>query len=772
MQATLPARPPATVDGHGAPAVQIPRLAADDVAIDGDLTEGVWARAARLTGFSQYQPVDGRDAEQRTEVRVFYTAKAIYFGIVAHATDPASIRATLADRDRIDNDDRVTIYVDTFNDRRRAFFFVVNPLGVQGDGVRTEGASSAGNTFGGNIDKSPDYQFDSRGRDTDSGYVVEVRIPFKSLRFPATSPQTWGINIMRDVAATGAQDTWTDARKGRSSVLAQSGTLVGIDEVERGVVLEAQPFVTSSLSGARDPVTSRFSHDPMQRDAGLNLRVGLPALSLDATVNPDFSQVESDAGLVTANERFDLFIDEKRPFFLEGIELFNTPNQLVYTRRIVDPAGGAKLTGKLGRFSIAYLSAFDDMHDRPLPARAPGDSTAPRYAAFNVARIRTDYGGSSVAGLTITDRRQGTFTNTVLAADTRFVFRQLYYIEPQLGASWTHGDAAVATTASPLWKLEFDRTGRNWGFNYKLTSIDSAFVSAAGFVPRTGITDFHAFNRLTYLGGPDATLQSAMVFFGPTRIWRDGDFGRRSPMEGEDNANLTFTLRGGWSITASPGRRFYALDPAAYVGLYTSSAGAPGAPYRAPDELSHLLETSVGVTTPVYRIFNASVNLQRNEVAIFAEGSEGREVRATTTLTLRPTTRVRAEASTALSRITRALDGSEYARTIIPRAKVEFQPTRALFFRVVSEYRSERLDQLRDPATGLPLVLASGDPARAALGRGSVRTDWLISYQPTPGTVAFLGYGDTRVSDDPSRLTHLRRDRDGVFVKLAYQFRR
>lgn len=148
------------------------------------LPKPAWEGAARLTGFSQYQPVDQRPAVEPTEIRVLYSAQAIYFAIIATASDPGSVRATLSKRDNISNDDRVTIYLDTFNDRRRAFFFGANPLGVQLDGVRTEGAASAGNMFGGSVDLNPDFRFETKGRLTPTGYLIEMRIPFKSLRFP------------------------------------------------------------------------------------------------------------------------------------------------------------------------------------------------------------------------------------------------------------------------------------------------------------------------------------------------------------------------------------------------------------------------------------------------------------------------------------------------------------------------------------------------------------------------------------------------------------
>ncbi|RPJ84043.1 MAG: hypothetical protein EHM13_05880, partial [Acidobacteria bacterium] len=352
------------VNGKGGPTVTIPRIEAE-VQVDGRLEEPAWSQAARLGGFWQQQPVDGRPAEEQTEVRVWYSPEAIHFGIIASDSQPGTIRATVADRDNLDQDDTVTIFLDTFNDRRRAFFFTVNPLGAQQDGVQTEGAGSAGHFAGmgggyGQGDRNPDYRFDSKGVVTDTGYVVEVRVPFKSLRYSGTGPQKWGINIQRKVQRTGYQDTWTDVRRASSSFLGQSGAIDGLRDMKRGMVTEIQPFIAAAANGALDS-DGRFLRGKPDYTPGVNVRLGFTSASVDATVNPDFSQVESDAGQVTANERFALFYAEKRPFFLEGNELFSTPNQLVYTRTIAQPIVGGKFTGKVGQTSFAYLLARDQV---------------------------------------------------------------------------------------------------------------------------------------------------------------------------------------------------------------------------------------------------------------------------------------------------------------------------------------------------------------------------------------------------------------------------
>lgn len=758
--------PPSPLEGQDSPAprsVVAPRLEAS-ASVDGVLDEEAWAAAAVLDGFHQYEPVDGRPAEERTEVLVWYAPDAIHFGIRAYDSRPASIRATNADRDAIDSDDHVLIYLDTFNDQRRAYLFGVNPLGVQQDGVRTEGASSAGNIFGGSIDTNPDFIFESAGALTDDGYVVEVRIPFESLRFPAAPEQTWGLNILRKVQRTGYRDTWTDVRRANASFLLQAGSMTGLRDLQRGVVVEVQPFVTASLQGERLD-TGSFDRDDVDPDAGANFRLGFTNLTLDATLNPDFSQVETDVGQVTVNERFDLFFPEKRPFFLEGIELFSTPNQLIYTRRILNPLGGAKLTGKFGRVGVAYLNAFDE---------APEGVDA----LFNIARLRADFGENSLVGLTATDRSvmDGPDYNRVVAADLRYVFGRMYYFEAQAGASFQpvlatpDGETftSTGTDASPLWKLELDRTGRNFGFNYQLNGIGETFEAASGFVPRSDNVSGHVFNRLTAYGARGALIETFTVFFGPNRLWLYDDFGNASALEGEESLTARLGLRGGWQVAAVAERNFLKFQPAEYEGFLTGTetGTAPYDPLAKVEGYNGTLE----VQTPTFQLGDARLAIGRGRTPIFAEGSEGDGTSVSAVANLRPTGSLRVEVRTTVQRIERTRDDSEFSRTVIPRLKLEFQPTRALFFRAIGEYRSERRDALRDARTGAPLVVG-GQPANAFDTNG-LRLDFLASYEPTPGTVAFLGYGSTLATDEGFGLSGMERADDGFFLKLAYRLRR
>ena len=737
-----------------APTVRIPRLEAE-IAVDGVLDEPAWRQAARLDGFKQYRPVDSRPAEDSTVVLVWYSPTAIYFGILAYDREPGLVHATVSGRDNIASDDEVTIYLDTFNDRRRAYFFGSNPLGVQDDGVRSEGGFSASSFTSGTVDRNPDFQYQTKGQRTAFGYVIEMRIPFKSLRYGGGDEQTWGINVDRLTQRSGYEDTWTDVRRASESFLAQAGTITGIHGIRRGVVVEAQPELTAQLPGDR-LADGTFHRGDLQPAVGGNLRLGFTNLTIDGTINPDFSQVESDAGLVTINQRFALFYPERRPFFLEGIELFASPNNLVYTRTIADPAGGAKFTGKFGAWTLAHLTALDQQ-------------TGSSDAFASLTRVRRDIGANSVAGVTVTDREQQGAFNRVASADTRLLFGGVYYVQAQLAGSATRDSTGGTTRTAPLWDLEYDRTGRGWGFNYKVTGIDQDFATQSGFVPRTGVVMAHAFNRFSWYGPRGALIEQVTVYGGLPQIWRYDDFLRHRPIEGDGDLNGSLRLRGGWNVNGNVTDAYVRFDPASYA-QYTLATSTGPAPFVPASGVFGAVTGNLTIGTPLFQHYEASLGVSGGTTTIFPEAARGQGLNITGTLTVRPTQSTRLFATLAYSRLRRAGNGSEFARTIIPRLKLEVQPSRALFFRVVAEYRSQRQAALEDPVTGLPLAV-DGVPV-AASRSDSLRIDWLASYQPHPGTVVFLGYGSTLDGDRALTFRDLRRDQDGFFVKVAYLFRR
>jgi len=745
--------------------VRIPRVEAS-ITIDGVLDEPVWRGAARLIGFTQYRPIDSRPAADSTEALVWYAADAIYFGIRAYEAHGNVVRATLADRDNIDADDNVQILLDTFNDRRRALLFAVNPYGAQEDGVRSEGLAgaaggqNAGQRFDGVIDLNPDYVYQSHGRLTPWGYEIEVRIPFKSLRYQSGATQDWGLQVVRTTQHTGYEDTWTPVVRASASFLIQSGSLKDLTGLRRGLVMDVSPEFTSRVDGA--PQATDYGYGTVDPQLGLNLRWGISQnLSLTGTANPDFSQVEADVGQVTVNRRFALFFPEKRPFFLEGLEQFDTPNALIYTRQIVSPIAGAKLTGKLGGTAVAYIGAVDDD-----AASATGD-----HPIANLLRLRRDLGASSTLGAAYTDRMDGDAYNRVLGVDARVIWKKIWFSEAQFVGSWTKNGAGVR--AGELWDVTFyDRTGRSYGNHGELVGISPDFEAASGFVNRTNIVQARIFNRFSLYGKPGATLEQATTFFMIQPTWRYDDFFKlRSTLEGSVGETILLTLRGGWGVNANWNNSHQRFDPPDYARYATSAVGTP---FAIPHGLYNLWGADVGFNTP-NRALTLGASIGAGEGAIFAEAAEGRGLSAFLGLTWKPTPALRIDGQWAHERITRARDGSRFSTANIPRLKIEYQLTRAIFFRYVAQYRAEDQTALLDPRTDQPLYLFDPDSARYVPARAQVRHDFrndlLFSYKPTPGTVFFFGYGASLSEPTAFRFRDLRRTSDGFFLKASYLFR-
>ena len=746
--------------------VAIPRIDAD-IRVDGVLDEDAWSRAARLTGFTQYRPVDSRPAEDSTEVRVFYSANAIHFGIRAWESHGDVVRATLADRDNIAADDRIQILLDTYDDNRRALLFAVNPLGVQQDGVQSEGfdpSQSAGGRFDGIVDISPDFNFESRGHVTPWGYEVEIRIPFKSLRYQSADPQQWGLQITRVTQHSGHEDTWAPAVRANASFLVQSGRLSGLTGLHRGTVVDIDPELTSSVSGT--PRDDAWHYESPSARLGGNVRWGItPNYTMNATVRPDFSQVEAAVSQVTVNERFALFFPEKRPFFLEGLEQYDTPNRLIYTRQIHAPIGGVKLTGKSGGTAIAYLGAADDRL-----YSFDGD----RVPVFNLLRIRRDIGTSSTLGIVHTDRVEGRDYNRVSGADARVVWRKIWYSQAQLAEAWTRDPAG--SRRGELWDVTLaDRTGRNYGNHFEVEGIAPGFVTRSGFVPRTGIVSGRFANRFSIYGRPGSLLEQLSTFIVASPVWLYDEFPRSASFEGSYSENFQASLRGGWQLRANVANGYERFEDEAYAG-YRVNRGADTIALARPHGIYGLWSGSIGATTP-NRALTLSADLGTGAGVIFAEAAEGRVSQATVTASWHPNASLRVESSLVSQRIARARDGSRFSTATIPRIKTEYQLTRAIFLRYIGQYVAQDRTALVDPGSGLPLIASSYGTARfgpsAALLVNDFRNDFLFSYKPTPGTVFFLGYGASLTEPEAFsfRTGQLRRVSDGFFLKASYRYR-
>ncbi len=761
------AAPPDTVSYSGRIRdleVEPPRFETVDVDIDGRLDEPVWDQAAVLKDFTQYEPLEGIPATEPTEVRVFYTGDAIYFGVQAFDSHPDLILARLGERDRsVFGDDWIRVILDTFDDQRQGYVFYVNPLGIQTDGLWIEGLRrQEGRSSSVSIDFNPDFIWESDGHVTDRGWEAEIRVPYVSLRFREQPVQSWGINVAREVKRRGFKQSWAPLTQDVSNTLAQSGKLVGLRDLEPKRLVEANPVATGKRLG--DDASGTFRHHSFQEEMGFNTRLGLSRnLVLDATVNPDFSQVEADASRITVNERFALFFPEKRPFFLDGSEVFQTPQQLVHTRQIVDPVGGAKLTGKVGAFSVGYLGALDES-----PSSLFGGVGK---ASVNLVRVRRDVGEGSTMGVLYTDRTltRGGEYNRVLAGDARLIFSERYTLTTQWAGSWTRQEGR-SMGLSPSVFASLARSGRTVGWDLSFHDLSPDFEAAVGYLPRIGETVTQGNLTFTRYGAAGALVERSALgfrfegYFDHHAFW---DGGR--PYEAEVQLLPSFTFRGDRSVSIILRSGYFDFPEEDYASYGVLEPGGGIGPFQVPKPLGNMMAVAL---MPRLRLTNSS-NLNGRfyfrELPIYGEASRGLELMAAPQLTLKPTQALSLTLDETYSRLWRREGGSVFSTAVVSRLTSQYQFSKAVFARAMVQYNLEDRDALLDPATGRPLTI-DGEVVEPRES-GTVQGQFLLQYQPSPGTIFYVGYSRIMEGDYSFNLRRKDPVEDGLFVKLSYLMR-
>ncbi len=536
----------------------IPKVGSELV-IDGRVDEEVWKRAAIFKDFYQTSPGNNIAPSKPTEVYVMYDEKHLY---VAYKCwdEKDKIRATLAKRDNVFGEDNVRMWLDTYNDQRRAYVFGFNPLGIQQDGVYTEGQGA---------DFSVDVVMESKGVIEDWGWSVEVKIPFKSLRYAAGKGKLWGVNFARNIDRFNDEfDQWLPDDRDISGFLIKHGKLTGLDDVKYERTLEIVPSVTLSETGSRvrtiprylltgdsiDP--GRFVNQPIKREFGVTLKYTLsPSVTLDAAINPDFAEIEADAPVVTANQRFPIFFEEKRPFFLEGADIFRSPLQVFYSRNIVDPDVAVKLTGKKGKNTFGFLLASDKApgnygeDDRNDPSVRPRiDEFLDKNATFAVVRLKRDIGAENNIGFFGTYRSFPEQKNVLGGFDGRLKLnpkvtlsfqivgstsKRCFFdpeFEPDLNPSqanrnrevcspdvtFTRGDEEVTRTGSPFnryrvgngvgYYFNLDYTTERHGWFFEAGGRSKDYRADSGFTRRVNSNFLFFWNRFSAKTQPKAKL--------------------------------------------------------------------------------------------------------------------------------------------------------------------------------------------------------------------------------------------------------------------------
>ena len=444
-------------------------------------------KLAKVEGFTQRLPSDGQPASQKTIAYLGYDSNNLYCIYVAFDSEPARIRAHRVARDTFYMEDKIDLFLDTFHDHRRAYVFTVNPYGHQLDGLWTEGPRSQ-------FDGTWDGVWQSRGKLTAEGFVVWLAVPFKTMRFPTTEKQTWGIVFVRWIPRNNESNCWPWISTRIEGRISQEATLTGLEGIspERHGVLTPYAYArTYRTLDQTDPANPVFEGKTIDPKVGSNGRlVFKDSFNLDMTVNPDFSQVEADQPQITANRRFTVYYPEKRPFFLENSHYFETPMNLLFTRDIADPQFGLRLTGKAGPYEVGWLTIDD---------RSPGESVPqgnPLYgdrAAFGVLRINRDLYRQSSVGLIYTDREFAGTYNRVGGIDAHLKLRKNWWLTGEAVTSETTIPGSPRT-AGPAYNAQLRYDSRTFYSNMQFNDLSPGFNTLAGYIE----TD--AVDRPVYVG--------------------------------------------------------------------------------------------------------------------------------------------------------------------------------------------------------------------------------------------------------------------------------
>ena len=708
------------------PAYQVER-ATSPIAVDGVLDEPAWQHAAVVELKFETRPKENLPPDVATETLLTYDANYLYVGFRAHDPEPSAIRAHLSDRDRAFSDDFVGIVLDTFNDERRAFEFFVNPLGVQMDMFMDD--------VSGNEDDSWDAIWLSAGKVTETGYAVEIAIPWSTLRFPRTDgAQTWGFDALRFYPRSQrARISSHPLDRNISCYLCQESKMTGFSGVTPGRNVELAPTATAARTDLREGFPQgSFTEGDIDSELGLTAKWGItPSLTLNAAINPDFSQVEADAAQLDVNNQFALFFPEKRPFFLEGADFFSTPFQAVFSRNVADPAWGAKLTGKEGKNAIGVFAARDDRTNLLFPGSNGSSATTLDMETDDaVLRYRRDLGKSSALGVLFTGRDGGNYRNHVAGIDGRYRMNDSDVFRAQFLRSQTEYPAAVVkdfgTRQDNAYWISFDHNSRDWFSYARYEDVGRDFRADMGFMPRVDYTFKLAGLGHVWNGN----------WNGYTRASLGGDWDRREDQRGQ-------LLEEEWEFVSEingPLQSYISLD-----------AGWRDQVFNEVKFFERFYSTYYEIQ-PTGDLF-LSLNLRLADEIDFVNTQAGDVVG------IEPTVRYNLgrHLKATLSHVYQKLDveGGNLFTANLTQLSTVYQFNVRSFLRAILQYT----DISRNPALYKP----EAGPIDEHTER--LFSQLLFSYKLNPQTVLFVGYSDNSRGNERIDLT--RADRT-LFVKLGY----
>jgi hypothetical protein len=814
------------------PSLTIPRLSHPPVLEDflGMKPEGEIAqRMTPVTGFVQRNPHNGNPVSKETWAYLGYDQKNLYVVFVCF-DDPRKVRARMSRREDIYDDDQVEIMLDTFHDRRRAYAFQTTPLGVQWDAIWTEAPRSE---VGGNFDTSFDTVWSTRGKITSRGFVVWMSIPFKSLRFPATKVQEWGIILYRGIYRDSEDSFWPWINSKIEGRLGQAATLDGLEGISPGRDVELIPYGVMRGFRAldqRDPYNPFFQNADVQGTSGMDAKFVIhDHFVLDLTANPDFSQVESEDPQITVNQRFEVYFPEKRPFFLENEDYFRTPFDLFFTRNIQDPSAGVRLTGKQGPYSLGIMSTDDRAPGFAVPQVCPptslicADNLYGIRSYFTIARLNRDLFKQSSVGVIYSDWEcptTGEF-NRVGGADTRVKIAETWTLEGQAvtSSSKLFGlNAYLSPTgnlqtscednlfpfssgslgngnyfAGPADRIDLRRNGLHLIYHGSYQDVSPGFVTVPGFVNRVDIRD---------------SEQHAAYFFRPkdgwVTAWGPGFYDHNvwdhegNRLDSDYEPYVTITGRGRTVIQFAPyeeTRERLRPQDFAFIGLSGVTQNWDYHEHRSGAKFQTGFLPKVAFGASYFwgdggNFVPAVTDVPRALLSHLETG--------TATLTFRPMKPLKIENTYLFERL-RATDneyqfalqqlpvGSALGRGIfnnhIVRSKWNWQFTPALSLRLILQYNAVLANTPGNTYTcsfdGTPVFCPYTDlPTQKEFN-----ADFLLTYLVHPGTAIYVGYNsdlqnlDHEFTPGPLPAAGLYSSRGYIndsrqfFVKVSYLFR-
>ncbi|MGB7207426.1 MAG: DUF5916 domain-containing protein [Pyrinomonadaceae bacterium] len=775
----------------------VPKIALG-VTIDGRADEEAWKTATVFKDFYQTYPGDNIAASKPTEVLMMYDEKNLYVAFKCW-DEKDKIRATVAKRDEVFGEDNVRIWLDTYNDQRRAYVLGFNPLGIQQDGIFTEGQGA---------DFTVDIVMESKGIIEDWGWSVEVKIPFKSLRYSAGKGKMWGFNVARNIDRLNDEfNQWLPDDRNISGFLVKHGKITGLDEIKYERTLEIVPSITVSQTGERvranEIVTGRFVNHPIKQDIGVTLKYTLsPNITLDAAVNPDFAEIEADAPVVSANQRFPIFFEEKRPFFLEGKDIFDSPLRLFYSRQIVDPDFAAKLTGKIDKTSFGFLAASDkapgnfseddrtrlricqQQHVLNPTVACPNEEFIDKNALFGVLRIKRDFGKNNNIGFFSTARTWPQNRNFVGGFDGTFKLNPKTVMTFQ--ALGTHSrknfydpatDRVQYRTGNGLgyfWNLDYTTDTHGW--YAEVFGRTSDYRADSGFTRRTNTNQAFFANRFSTKSNPKAAIirLNWNQFVRYTFDWNGRTQYALAGM------NLNASLQGNTFLYFEAGDQFEKLYEeefgakrnasgtlvGAFVGAPTRSAHQPYFSFNAEKRFNKRLFMYgfVGSIFGAYDFdFGAGNRFPRRSPAYLAwvasgqqgprpnqDPGKGWQLDANVGFEYKPVDPLRISLDYTKSQLTRSDNGEVAFDTNIFTLRSTYQFSRFTFVRARWDY-----DSLRSNAAG----------------------QLLFGWNPNPGTAFYVGYNDNFNYNGFNPYTgqyepRFARNSRTFFIRASYLFRK